>query len=871
MPFRSAYQHVPAAAPADHWSEGAFMLQNGRSWTVLSVALAGWAILGATRADAQCQGWLPGAGAPATAGTFKAATLFDPDGPGPGSANLVVGGSFQGLGGINPPPTYLARWDGAAWGTFPIQFFGARSVNALAVFDLDGDGPNPAKLIVGGDFTIGQPPNRANNILATGGGVYSILSEGFNGEVDALSVFDPDGDGPATAALYAGGSFRFSGQRSVGTVARWGGSTWQPVGALAGTVYALTSVDLDGPGPMAPMLVAGGSSLVGGSGSGVAFFDGANWVNFGNYPQGTVYSLDVFDLDGPGGDPARLVAAGTFTRTNTGTTLPGQAYFNGSTWLPIAPVLTPSSSGRTIAAIDPDGEGPMPARLYLSGLLTLRSLATARLVVLGDSGWELVAGTDYAGDIYSMQSLVLPGEASATAFLTGTFTRTQPEQTPLNLARLEGSELRPFNDGFNYQVQDMALVHLQGAPRIAACGFGRAPGIVATNGIAIFDGQSWSALGPQGGGGGMTAVFGFDPDDDGPATESIIAGGVFTEIGGVAAQHVAMYDGTHWSAMGAGIADIPTDFGALDPDGPGPNPKRLFATFGNVGGGPGVPGYIYEWNGAQWEQLPDAFVSNVGPPQTTRMATFDPDGDGPGLPQLVVVGLFNHVGGAPANNVAAYDGHEWHALGTGITSTNPQAVFAWDRNGDGHEVVIVAGGFTSAGGVPARGVAVWDGSAWSALGSGFGTSGGFQEHPSDFCVFDGDLYATGYFRVRDGGPGEGIARWNGTDWEPVGAGLGLGGGLCAAVLPGDDARGPTMCIGGNFQTAGGLASAYFARYGTIDCCPADFDQNGTLDSEDFFAFLFSFFSEGPRADFNADGSVNSQDLFDFLGAFFAGC
>jgi hypothetical protein len=52
-------------------------------------------------------------------------------------------------------------------------------------------------------------------------------------------------------------------------------------------------------------------------------------------------------------------------------------------------------------------------------------------------------------------------------------------------------------------------------------------------------------------------------------------------------------------------------------------------------------------------------------------------------------------------------------------------------------------------------------------------------------------------------------------------------------------------------------------------CPCDINGTGTLDSQDFFAFVIGFF-EGD-ADFNGSGTTDSQDFFAFLICFFGGC
>ncbi|MDQ7012777.1 MAG: choice-of-anchor B family protein [Planctomycetota bacterium] len=54
-------------------------------------------------------------------------------------------------------------------------------------------------------------------------------------------------------------------------------------------------------------------------------------------------------------------------------------------------------------------------------------------------------------------------------------------------------------------------------------------------------------------------------------------------------------------------------------------------------------------------------------------------------------------------------------------------------------------------------------------------------------------------------------------------------------------------------------------------CAADFDGDGTVNTQDVLAFLNAWTAGDSSADFNNDGTVNTQDVLAFLNAWTAGC
>src|SRR5262245_4107197 len=178
------------------------------------------------------------------------------------------------------------------------------------------------------------------------------------------------------------------------------------------------------------------------------------------------------------------------------------------------------------------------------------------------------------------------------------------------------------------------------------------------------------------------------------------------------------------------------------------------------------------------------------------LAVYD-DGGGPAL---YAGGGFTTAGGAPANRIARWDGSRWSALGSGMNATvNALAVYD-----DGSGPALYAGcGYSSSPAVVAR----WNGSSWSTVG------GGFSHHVLTLAVYDDGggpaLYAGGLFANVGVKSRPGIARLVGSSWTAVGSGL--HGGARALSLY-DDGGGPALYAGGDFTTAGGVAANGIARW-----------------------------------------------------------
>ena len=241
-------------------------------------------------------------------GGIRHLAVWDPDGPGGQSPLLVAGGLFTHAGGV--PASYIAGWNGVQWAPFGLGV--GNNVGAMTVWDPDGAGPQPANIVVGGVFSSAGTTS-VNNIARWDGSGRSIGlgTGGLNPQVVCLGKWDPDGAGPHPEFLVAGGWFTSAGGLPSNRIAVSLGTFWAPLGSgLNRVVACVTSWDPDGPGPLGPQLIAGGWFERSGSSDmrNIARWDRPSslWYPFGEGMNDRVYALTTWDPDGPGPLPAMV-------------------------------------------------------------------------------------------------------------------------------------------------------------------------------------------------------------------------------------------------------------------------------------------------------------------------------------------------------------------------------------------------------------------------------------------------------------------------------------------------------------------------------------------------------------------------------------
>lgn len=252
--------------------------------------------------------------------------------------------------------------------------------------------------------------------------------------------------------------------------------------------------------------------------------------------------------------------------------------------------------------------------------------------------------------------------------------------------------------------------------------------------------------------------------DDGTGS-ALYAAGQIKIPGNSVNTYFVRWNGSDWSPVGTNPAGVPSSLAAIDL---GQGPRLCAGVSGNLLG-------VISFNGSAWPKLIPPTYGGVSTYPSNgfvyAQALFD-DGSGEALH---VGGYFSMAGDSPASGMARWNGSRFSALGTGLSGVAYALAVFDDGNGPG---LFVGGYFQSAGGVPVANIARWDGHAWWPLAEGI------DGEVYALAVFDDGsgqaLYAGGFFEVAGRVKARNIARWNGTDWSAVGDGLDFGAYRLAA-------------------------------------------------------------------------------------------
>lgn len=600
-------------------------------------------------------------------------------------------------------------------------------------------------LLVGGEFTFagGQA---VGGIARWNGFRWSPLGTGLRSS-SSLSTARVNAliEGPG-GTVFAAGTFDRAGEAVVNRVAAWNGQWWEPLGAgCSSTVHALALLSNGG-------LVAGGSfSQAGGSpASRIAVWNGTAWTALGSGLGGTVFALEVL----PNGD---LLAGGSFSSAGGASSnrvarwdgLQWRAMGFGGTQPPTVKDFVVRANGDIVAVVEGSaGTTQVAHRWTGTGWVTLTSP-----LLPSPTGSARAAFEDANGDLLVLGDMVLFG-------------------APCYLARLSGSS---WSAVVGPSAPASCAIQAQNGRTLLGGEFSSAAG-TATGRIAVWDGGSH--FGTLGGGadapvqdvgvhggrvvlGGQFAVAGGLPCAGVPELSSAGTRSVgvrqFPRIGYTAAGVLTGSDGPNgafpapmqWlggSWVGAGVPWVPGQFGG---------PMSVRSAEVTNAGDVVVVGYLLSpflpsawWKttmvaGASWT-TPNGVQGNFGidvrggqhwyplPPGSVvpgwafsrgilgPIANGQPrcsiaqGGDWVFGGEFTTISNSSGTGTVVVNRIArlTQNGQVVQALGGGLNGP-VQAVLVMP-NGS----LVAGGSFTQAGGVQARNLAIWDGTAWAELAGG---------------------------------------------------------------------------------------------------------------------------------------------------------
>jgi hypothetical protein len=707
--------------------------------------------------------------------------------------NLYVGGAFTDAAGL-AEADYIVMWDGSRWSALGSNSAGNGALDSIVATIEPWNGA----LYMGGYFTNVAGMPGADYLARWDGGAWSQVGPDLGGDGafnSLIYALDSSTDG-----LYVGGWYtNAAGLATADYLVRWDGVNWSALGSNGAGNGALNDGILS-------LFVSGTKVYAGGrfrdaanipTADWVAVWDGSAWSGLGSNGSGNgALNSMVLSIAVTG---TNVFVAGEFEDAAGIATADYVARWNGSTWSGLG------SNGAGNGALDDYLQSVVVSgdNVYVGGhFQNAANIAQADYVARWDGNEWAAIGSNGAGDgavVGQVAALLINGSA---LYVGGDFVNAAgmagadelalallpSKWSSLGSDDLENGALSPY----------VSAIAVSGNDLYVGGSFRDAAGIPSADYVAHWNGKSWSELG--------TSQFGVGALNGrvvaiAVAGSDVYVGGLFTDAQyNSAADYVARWDGTIWNALGSdgtGQGALEASVLALAVSGTNVYVGGLFS---NVAGNQAAD-FVALWDGSGWSALGSngsgngALNSNVN-----ALAVSGSD--------LLVGGTFTNASGkSNADYIARWNGSVWSALGSngsgnGALNGSVRAVALSGTD------AYAAGMFTNAAGIAAADyVARWNGSNWSALGSNGSGNGALGNIANSLALNGSDVYVAGVFMNVGANPAaDWIVRWNGSKWLPVDSNF--YGAAAVSDAPEALAVGSGyLFVGGAFRDVDGLPEA----------------------------------------------------------------
>lgn len=453
------------------------------------------------------------------------------DYPTPAGHRLVVGGEFTIVGGQFA--LHVAMWDGTSWSPLGAGIGSLSTSARVLALTMHDDGTGPA-LYAAGEFPGG--------VARFNGTAWSVVGGGLVGTPLSLASYD---DGQGNRLLLVGGNFT-NGPTSM--LKGWNGASWQDLG-LTGYTGGIDRIVVrqESAGPAA--YLAGSFEPWLGASSTARLL--ARWTpnSIGTFPplDERLHAIEFFDNGA--GDELIVGGAFSFVASAPDAELQRVARLVAGEWRhvesPRHAIYRPNplvnSQGHAIRSWTNPVTGACD--LYLGGSF---GGSTDDPNVQYVARWDGAAFTNVPAPVAGPVASFCEWRASpgaAPSLVIGAFN---------GILAWDGATFQPLGAANGNAPKAMVEFTPPGAsaPLLYAFGSGLFPSTPAASFAAQFDGSNWGALpGPMLLGTVEDALV-WDPP--GALPEGIVISGNLSSIGGVATNGLAHFDGQTWTALVGG-------------------------------------------------------------------------------------------------------------------------------------------------------------------------------------------------------------------------------------------------------------------------------------------------------------------------------